>query len=144
MKLKGSYTVEATLLMMIVIPLLFAFLYLGYYLHDRAVLENTAYELAVYAGLQKEKEDGEALIETKRKELEKGYLPGIKGIQSEMIIGSKKVSTIFKGTFQIPGMLTIFFGNIQLELIGKSELELSEPTKTISRLRIYEKWKEGE
>lgn len=40
---KGSYTIELTLLMPIILGLILFLLFAGYYMHDRAVIEKTIY-----------------------------------------------------------------------------------------------------
>ena len=39
---KGSFTVEISLIMSLLIPLLMCLIYLGFYMHDRAFLEGAA------------------------------------------------------------------------------------------------------
>lgn len=47
---KGSYTVEAAMLMSILIPVFIGIIYLGFYLHDKALLEGAALETVLLRG----------------------------------------------------------------------------------------------
>lgn len=51
-KLEASYTVEAAFILPIVFALLYAIIFLGFYLHDHAVLEYCAWEGAFYGSGQ--------------------------------------------------------------------------------------------
>ena len=48
---KGSFTVEISLIMSLLSPLLMCLIYLGFYMHDRAFLEGAALEAACTASL---------------------------------------------------------------------------------------------
>lgn len=52
MRQKGSYTVEAALLMGILLSVLVSEIYLGFWYHDRNFLQNAAYEAVCTASLR--------------------------------------------------------------------------------------------
>ena len=62
---KGSFTVEASLLMAILIPLLVGMMYLGFYLHNRAFLPGAACELAQIGLLYDREEDALRAMKSK-------------------------------------------------------------------------------
>ena len=103
-------TVEAALLMTLIIPLLTAVIVFSFYLHDRAYLQAACTELAamgnnlqVYEGLQ-EKVDGamkdrltESMMWTKRP----------KGTAAVSEVGADVQA---EGSFAVPGLVTGLFG----------------------------------
>ena len=53
-KKKGSYTLEASVLMGIILSVLVAVIYLGFWYHDKSFLQSAAYEAVCVAGLKQE------------------------------------------------------------------------------------------
>ena len=92
MKLKGSYTVEAALLMVLVIPLLAGIIYMGFYLHNGAAMQNAAYELAALGSLHYGEKEREEIIKERKREIGSQLFLGIQGIEAEIHIGKKKIT----------------------------------------------------
>ena len=55
---KGSFTIEAALLMPLVLMILIGVLYLDFFVHDRAYLTAAAYEAAVSGSMEGDKKKG--------------------------------------------------------------------------------------
>ena len=55
---KGSFTIEAALLMPLVLMILIGVLYLDFFVHDRAYLTAAAYEAAVSGSMEGYKKKG--------------------------------------------------------------------------------------
>lgn len=72
--LEASYTVEAAFILPIVFALLYGLLFLGFYLHDRAVLEQCAWESAFYGAGQLENPSETEIDSYLRKQLKGGLL----------------------------------------------------------------------
>ena len=66
MKQKGSYTVEAALLMGILLSVLVSVIYLGFWYHDRNFLQNAAYEAVCTASLRADDESYQISLEHRR------------------------------------------------------------------------------
>lgn len=137
--MRGSYTVEAALLMTIVIPVLTGILYLGFYLHNCALLKCAAYETAVYASLCREKEESRELVEKKSRELISGRLLGTREVSGNASVGDDRVTVQYKGKMQLPGLVIRYFSGSALEITGSASLTLLKPGSTVVRLRSLEK-----
>lgn len=143
MRLKGSYTLEAALLMTIILPLLAGILYLGFYLHDQAAIQNAAYELAVLGSLAGGEKDMQARMERRKQEICQETYLGIRGVKARVQMGKKKICVEIQGTFQTPGLVLRFFGEKQIRVRGASELAVINPANTIIRLNRIRKGIEG-
>ena len=64
---KASFTVEISLLMSILLPILMCLIYTGFYMHDRAFLEGAALEAACTASLYAGEEIQEEYTENREK-----------------------------------------------------------------------------
>lgn len=137
MRLKGSYTVEAALLMTIIIPLLTGIIYLGFYLHNDAVMQNAAYELAVLSSLRGGEED--ASVDERKDAITSRAFLGLENVQAEVSVGEKKVSATLYGTFRVPGLIMRFFCGNQMKLRADAKLAVTDPGSTITRIHLLKK-----
>ena len=55
---RASFTVEAALLMTIILPVLLALIYYGFFLHDKGVLNGAAQQITAQADLNHWKKSG--------------------------------------------------------------------------------------
>lgn len=130
---KGSFTVEAALLMTILIPVSFSLIYMGMYLHDRAAIQNAALEAATRTAINKElaKMDGE-----------NGSLTGER-LQKSISKKEDVVKVEVHGNFQVPGLLMRFLngGNLSLDCSVKKPIICAK--KEIQKWRNLEKVLKG-
>ena len=97
--LNGSFTVEAALLMTVLIPLLTALIYLGFYQHDKVWIANKTRTEAMEAALDQDRKnqtDWSGVLAC-------GNVSG--GVKRE----KNKVTATGKATFRIPGFVARFF-----------------------------------
>lgn len=110
--------------MSIILPLLFSilimFLYLGFYVHNRAVLEEAAYEAAAYGAVCgcESKELAERLAKEKYESIIKGRLYSMKQVQFQTDVTRTRVKAIVKGEFNMPVYSEL------LELIWNKNLDI--------------------
>ena len=77
MRQKGSYTVEASLLIGILLSILVSVIYLGFWYHDRNFLQNAAYEAACTASLRADDESYQ-ISGAARSLARRGYLQNVR------------------------------------------------------------------
>lgn len=109
MELKGSYTVEASLLMPIILGIIVILLYMSFFLHDRAVMSEGAIILANrYCNekilsnskiKQKLLEDSQEVINHK--------VIVTKNITTQITVKNSKITVSSSGTFQFPDMYIV-------------------------------------
>jgi len=138
---KGSYTVEASLLMVIIITLLTAVIYLGFFLHDRAYLQNAAYETALVACLNLKEDNLPAKVEDKKKEFLNGRLLGSKNVEGSAAISNHKITVYFQGEFPVPGLVMWYFCRNKLPIQAKISLSIKDPKSTVNKIHGIESLK---
>lgn len=132
-ELHGSYTIEAALLMGIILPLLVSIIYMGFFLHDRGFLQGAAHEAAVLASLQADQKGvdmaGTAQCLTTNRTL------GIRTVSAAYSADERRVEVTYEGNFQVPGMIRRFFGKNGIPVRSSVTLSLERPSKRIQKLR---------
>lgn len=125
----GSFTVEASLLMSVIIPLLTFLLYMGIYLHDRTWIRNAALEEAVCMTVSEEKESREKW---------KGLI-GNEKVNRNIFQTKESVIVEVKGSFRMPGMVMHFLAEGKLPLDYRVQKTRMEAKKEIQKLRNLKK-----
>lgn len=133
MKVKGSYTIEASLLMGILLPVLVSIIYMGFFLHDRGFLQGAACEAASYASLHTD-DDG-ADIPAAAQLLVSGRTLGVRGAVAKTDIGDRQASISYEGNFLAPGMTRSFFGMGTITVRAQASLTLERPSRRIQKIR---------
>lgn len=133
MKQKGSYTIEAALLMGVILSVLVAVIYIGFWYHDKSFLQSAAYEVTCVAGLQAEN-DSWNMSEAAGK-LVKMRMLGTRNLQISCSKEEKKASVILQGNFQLPGMITAFFGKDRLTIRESCQMNVEKPSRKIQKVR---------
>lgn len=131
--LRASFTVELSLLMTLLLPLLTGLIYLGFYMHDRAFLAGAALETACTAGLCPE-EASEGQLEKKRQQLIRGRLLAVREPGGAAALKKDSVTVTATGTFRVPGMLRPLFGAAELPVSQRAQLGLESPRKTVNKI----------
>lgn len=130
---KGSYTVEASLLMGMIIPVLVSIIYIGFFLHDRSFTQAAAYEAAVYGCLHTDDKDAD--VQSAARKLTEGRLLGTAGIESSGTLDKKSVQIHYDGVFRVPGMIMPFFAQKQPEVSSSVTLTTERPSARIQKIR---------
>lgn len=134
--MRGSYTVEAALLMGIILALLVAVIYLGFYLHDRAFLQGAAHEAAVYACLHADDQAAEAPdVGAAAQSLIQGRMLGTRGVSADLAADGKTVDVGYSGEFQTPGFGGEFFGMHSIAVRSAVSLTTRHPSRRIQMIR---------
>lgn len=108
MKRKGSYTIEATLCMPIIIGVIVFIIYLAFYTHARSVLTECAYVAALRGSLiQSGSVDAEKEAVKCAEELKKEKLLGNWVVESNIEVTEDKIVVFYYGTMRIPGGLLL-------------------------------------
>ena len=130
--MKGSLTVEAALLMAVVIPLLTALMYLGFYLHDKAWIKNAIREAAVCASVQTDADTGVN---------DKGVL-WTKSLKADISVEKAQVTVKAEGSFLVPGLIAGYFADNRLILDDTVTKPVTDAKKEIQKWRNL--WKLAE
>ena len=106
---QASFTVEAAMLMCVILPVLLALLYLGMFLHDKGVLNGAAQEVAATADLNRFRNGGNARLARKADQL--ADRTGASGkAKSSVQVTDHEVSASYSASMKLPGLLPKLFG----------------------------------
>lgn len=113
MELKGSYTIEAALLMPFLLGVLILMIDTAFYLHDRMVIEKAAGIGALRGSLQRQLSDLEIKDATEKEcnELVKNKLLSVRNVNTSIKVTSKQVEVTMEGRVWMPltGGITAWF-----------------------------------
>ena len=109
---KGSFTIEAALLMPLVLMILIGVLYLDFFVHDRAYLTAAAYEAAVSGSMEGYKKKGNIY---EKADIQGRMLGGIG------LLGGKNAGKTVKVTYRLEVPAGFLGQKWKLEVSGKAK-----------------------
>lgn len=139
---RGSFTVEASMLMTVLLPAFVWVIYLGLYLHNQSFLQGAAYEMAAIGALYDDEKEALSAMEERKRELLENYLLKADAVQIEAKIQEEQVCVDLKGNMRMPGMAVRLFGKGETTLKAQAILERKETAKTAIKLHKGKTWKE--
>lgn len=128
---KGSYTVEAALLMGVILPILVCLIYVGFLWHDQAFLQAAAHETVCWASLHPEEEKTASVMES----LTNGRMLGTTKIRISGSAGEKEATVSGTGQFEMPGLLTDLFQKTGVNVTAKVSMNTEKPSRRIQKIR---------
>lgn len=139
---KGSFTLEAALLMTIILPVLTAIIYMGFYVSDSGTAQGIVCELAAAGGDLSEEQDVQSNLENRKKMLITSRFLGMECGKASVNRETNRVSAEIAGDFYIPGLAARFFCGNHLKIQKKWSRELYRPAEMIRRIRGIQELKD--
>ena len=136
-KLPASFTVEAALLMTVILPVLLALIYYGFFLHDKGVLNGAAQQITAQADLNSWKSSGNNKLGKQAKKLEKQTGPS-KNVSSSVSVSKDQASVRYSAAMSLPGLLPSLFGKSSLNTGAAASRKLLYPADLIRKIRGFE------
>lgn len=141
--MKGSYTVEAAVVMSLVFFVLGALILASFYIHDRAVLQGFICEItAAGSNFATEKERQEAVTNVKKQITAKRFM-GSRSLSGNASAGKKEVSASWSAVFPIPGFAMKYLNGNQLKIEKKWTGKVVDPAEIIRKVRGADKFITG-
>ncbi len=134
---RASFTVEAAMLMTVILPVLLALFYYGFFLHDRGVLNAAAQEITARADLNNWKESGNNRLSKLAKYYEDRTGPS-RNVSSSVQVSRTSASASYKGSMSLPGLLPSLFGKSSLKTDAAAKRTLLYPADLIRKIRGLE------
>lgn len=139
--LKGSFTLEAALLMPLILACIIVIMYLSFYIHNQAALYSIAYEGALKASQLNADERSEiysiidGLLENK--------LLGAGTINKQVKIDGKSIKVFLSGSMSVPGfeIMNLLMPYGGLSIFGESEIQTKDTVALIRNYRLVDKLK---
>ena len=126
---------EAAMLMSILIPVFIGIIYLGFFLHDKALLEGAALETALYASLHNVDNKNSNEVEARAGALVKDRLLGTRKLKSSVSMGKENITVNYSGRFPVPGFVVSYFMGNELRIGVNKEYTLKRPGDTIRKIK---------
>ncbi len=140
-KLKGSYTVEASLLFPFILSVIVFIMYMSFFLHDRCVMNQSAYQAALRASRVKTG-DNKVMSTAERAagELMEKTVLATSGVTHSIDISGSEVKVRYEGILRIPAG-TLFMrisGSDGIKVEGCGSAKRKDPIKFIRQCRVVE------
>ena len=134
-KLKGYFTVEAALLMTLILPLLIALLLMGFYLHDQAKMVCIVGEGAAIGSTMRLYEDAaEVMEESVSKDAQAGMI-WTRNVSTSSQLDEDEAGAQVEGSFRMPAFVSLFVTDGTRSLEKSSSRTLYRPAKLIRKVR---------
>ena len=134
-KAEASFTVEASLLMAVILPVLVAVLLTGFYLHDRAYLQGITTELCGMGSNLRIYDDRESRMTRIRDRRLSHSLLWAGEAAGSVNCGEETVSADAGAGFPIPGITGHLMGDAKADLKAQWSRRLLRPTDLIWQIR---------
>ncbi len=140
-RFEGSYTVEAALLFPFILSVIVFIIYLSFFLHDRCVMNQSAYQAALRASRIKTG-DNKVMGTAQRaaKELMEKTVLATQNVTHSVDISGSEITVRYEGVLQIPaGVLFMkIAGSDGIKVTGSGSAKRKDPIKFIRECRMVE------
>ena len=140
-KLRGSYTVEASLIFPFILTVIVFIIFISAFLHDRAVMSSCAYQAALRASLVRTG-DGDM-----KKAAERAAAYNIEGllfmtgdVKTAVTVKGDEVTVTYEGTLGIPRNILFFpiNGTEAMKVTGRGSAAKKDAVEFIRKCRTAE------
>lgn len=129
------FTLEAAMLMAVILPVLLSIIYLGFLDHDRGVLQASACEAASLADNSAPDKDRSGTLKKYTEALGKTAVLSSKDLKSSFSLNKNFVQVSYTGSVKVPGVLPQFFRSDSLSSGRTCSRKLFHPADTIRKIR---------
>lgn len=134
-RLRASFTIETTLLMSVILPVLIALLMAGFYVHDRAKLQGAACELAARGCCLVLDEDRSSQLGKTANALSGGGTMWARSVRAQVSADEEAVSASAQGSFPFPGFTEALLSQGSETVTGSCDRKICHSAKLIRKVR---------
>lgn len=134
-RLSAVFTVEAALLMALILPVLLSLIYLGFLDHDRGVLQGAACETAALADNSVPDKARANKLRTLTEGIGKDAVLVSRSLESSFSLSKDFVQVSYTGSMKVPGLLPRLFGRETLPTGRTFSRKLFSPAPAIRKIR---------
>ena len=131
--LKASFTVEAALLMGVILPVCVAIIMAGFYVHDRGVLQGMACETAAMGSNFASRKDG--AVSKTAASISPHRLVWARNLSFSAAAGKDSVTASFSADFRGPGAIAALMTGGSIRLTGTWQRSICRPARLIWKIR---------
>ena len=132
---KGSYTVEAAVILPLTALILAAVILAAFYIHDRSCMQGIACEIASSGSNCITQEQRTRRVAQLRQEVKLQRFLGSRNLSASVSSGKTEVNAKLDASYPIPGMVARFFTKGSLPVQCSWKTKDVEPAKTIWQIR---------
>ena len=129
--LKGSYTVEASLVITIIMFVLAALIFCTFYIHDRATLQAMVCEAAAVGSSFATDEEREEAVQKVVGGIEAGRFLGSRNLNGNVAMGKKEITVLWNTEYPVPGFAAKYLAEGKLEARKSWTCKILDPADTI-------------
>ena len=135
--LKGMFTVEAALLLPMIMIILAAMIIAAFYMHDAAVLQSVSCEIAAVGTHQLTEETSRKAVESLEKSINGSILLGSRNLQGEssvsmdFFLANPMVTSSWSADYPVPGLMAGYFAGGSLHISKGRSYKKINPSRTI-------------
>lgn len=137
---KGSYTIEASFLLPMILTVIVLIIYLSFFLHDRAILNCAAYTSSLRGSQLINGEDVYAQVEKCSKSLIENRLLCTENVNTDIVIQGSDIQVSYAGIIRIPaGALLCKYlnnGRTEIEVKASAHAACQNAVKFIRQCRV--------
>ena len=127
----ASFTVEASLLMGIILPVLIGILLAGFYVHDQAYLQGIACEVSGMGSSMALYSDREAQMQQTMKKRTGRSVLWVRGINRNSSVSKTSSRASVSASFRFPAVAAVFFGRETQALESSAVRKIYHPADLI-------------
>lgn len=143
-KLPASFTIEASLLMTILLPILLALIYYGFYCHDRGVLQSASCEVTAMADNLRDTKNAQNILNERAMERVQKRTVFEENAKQSVILSDENVTVTASTSIPLPGFISGLFSNGNLKISETQKRKLLHPARIIRKIRGAEYLLKGE
>lgn len=133
--LKGSYTVEAAVVISMTIFVLAALILCTFYLHDRATLQAIVCEAASVGSSFSTEKDRKEAMQGVVERINAGRFLGSRGLDGSAALGKRKATVLWNAKYPIPGFAARYLTEGELNIRKTWTCRILDPASTIRKIK---------
>lgn len=132
---KGSYTVEAAMVVSITFLVLASLVIGTFYLHDRAVFQSMVCEIASAGSAYATESERENAVSTLKGEVSASRFLGSTELSGNATAGDDEVTASWSASYPVPGFAMQYLAGNELSIETSWTSKIAEPVDTIRLIR---------
>ena len=133
--MKGSYTVEAAIVVTVTMFVLASLLIGTFYVHDRAVMQGLVCEAASAGSNFATEEERKTAMQEVVKRINEGRFLGSRGLNGNAASGSKNVTASWNAEYPVPGFAGRYLAQGSLDIKRSWTCKIPNPADTIRKIK---------
>lgn len=133
--LKGSYTVEASIVVTMTFLVLASLILCTFYVHDRSVLQSLVCEAAAAGSNFATEEERKAAMQQVTERLNADRFLGSRNLSGSAASSGKRVTVSWSAQYPVPGFAARYLANGTLDLEGSWTCRIPDPADAIRKIK---------